>query len=70
MANYKVVAMPNSSYEDKVKAYYNFLTEECTQSKYSELSPEEFEIYKAGWQTAMMVARHNLTLWFPEVEVK
>ncbi len=70
MANYKVIATHNSSYEDKIKAYYNFLAKEYTQSEYSELSPEEFEIYKAGWQTAMMVARHNLTLWFPEVEVK
>ena len=70
MANYKIIATPNSSYEDKIKAYYNFLVKECPQSEYSELSPEEFEIYKAGWQTAMIVARHNLTLWFPEVEDK
>ena len=74
MANYKVIATPQSDMIDKVKAYYNFLQEkryeEITFNDYDEISEEEAEAYKIGWRLAMAVAQHNLHLWFPEAEVE
>ena len=69
---YKIIATPDSSYEDKIKAYFNFLVEEqkeIGEHNYSELTKEEADAYDAGWSLAFAVAKHNLQMWFPEVEV-
>ena len=70
---YKIIANPNSSYENKIKAYFNFLEEkqkEILEHNYNELTKEEANAYDAGWSLAFAVAKCNLQLWFPEVEVK
>ena len=73
MANYKVIATPQSDTIDKVKAYYNFLQEKKYEEitfNNKEISEEEAEACKAGRRLAMAVAQHNLHLWFPEAEVE
>jgi hypothetical protein len=73
MAKYQVITTPQSDTINKVKAYYNFLQEKKHEEitfDHDELSEGEAEAYVAGWRLAMAVAQHNLTLWFPEAEVK
>lgn len=76
MKKYKVVAMPTSPTEDKIKACLSFLKEKQAekQHKYT-YEPDPFKeewteaekyAYQCGWENAMSVAYCNLKFWFPE----
>lgn len=74
MANYKVIATPTSDTETRLQAYYRFLeekkNEELVFTDEDYVTPEEQAMYKAGWNLAFAIAKTNLRLWFPEMEVK
>jgi hypothetical protein len=76
MKKYKVIAMPTSPVEDKIKACLDFLKEKEfeKQHKYTyepdpfreEWTEEEKYAWQCGWESAMCVAYCNLKFWFPE----
>jgi hypothetical protein len=74
MGKYKIVTTPNSSIEDKIKAYYNFLeakrTEELVFYPEEGYTEVELNMYKNAWNLAFEIAKHGLAEWFPEMEVK
>lgn len=81
MKKYKVVAMPTSPTEDKIKAYLKFLKEKQAEKQLeftreddlmrnweeAGWTNEEKYAWQCGWETAMSVAYCNLKFWFPEV---
>ena len=80
MGKYKVVAMPTSPTEDKIKACLHFLKEKGTDKQHEfphkpdlmrdwqgdDWNDEEKYAYQCGWENAMSVAYCNLKFWFPE----
>lgn len=80
MGKYKVIATPNSSLEDKIKAYNTFLLlneKEANEKSKKYWTPKDFSsdeytdrekaIYEDGYALACSVMLHNLHTWFPEI---
>ena len=80
MGKYKVVAMPTSPIEDKIKACLNFLKEKQAEKQHEFTREEDLMrdwegagwtndekyAWQCGWESAMSAAYCNLKFWFPE----
>ena len=77
MANYKVIATPTSDINSRLRAYKNYLIEKHNEKNVfpmfdyeSYMTEDEIEAYNMGWRLALSVAKCNLDMWFPEVNME